>query len=170
MKTQAELDARATAFVKNMLDGIGQVTDLGDGLLHVTEKPPEIEPPPGVSFADKPMRRFKGSEVSVTVIIDGEPQSSIGPFIDLKTEVLNNAYLGEISTRYDSLFKGCVMSMELKLESNDGFNRLLQGAWSVRTRSGAWLVKGKGPTRRYSTNVLAEREVQRRRKAKGGRR
>jgi len=108
------------------------------------------------------------SEVQVQVFIDGKPAEHLGPFIHLETEVRDNAYLGETSTRYDSLFKGRVMSLELKLESKDGFNRLLQGAWSVRTRSGAWLVKGKGPTRRYSTKALAEREVQRRRKAKGG--
>lgn len=31
------------------------------------------------------------------------------------------------------------------------------GAYISRTRSGAWLVKGRGPTRRYSTMKLAGR-------------
>ena len=107
------------------------------------------------------------AEIQIQVFIDGTPAERLGPFITLDTEVRDNEYLGETSTRYDSIFKG-KMSLEFKLENKDGFNRLLQGAWSVRTRSGAWLVKGKGPTRRYSTKALAEREVQRRRKAKGG--
>lgn len=106
------------------------------------------------------------SEVSVKVFIDGKPAERLGPFITLETEVRDNEYLGETSTRYDSPFKG-KMSLEFKLENKDGFNRLLHGAWSVRTRSGAWLVKGKGPTRRYSTKALAEREVQRRRQPRG---
>mgnify|MGYP006920579020 CR=1 FL=1 len=56
----------------------------------------------------------------------------------------------------------------MTLEFKDWLNRFLCGAWSVRTRSGAWLVKGIGPTRRYSTAALAEREVQRRRRARNG--
>lgn len=106
------------------------------------------------------------SEIQVQVFIDNVPAERLGPFITLETEVRDNEYLGETSTGYDSIFKG-KMSLEFKLENKDGFNRLLHGAWSVRTRSGAWLVKGKGPTRRYSTKALAEREVQRRRQPRG---
>ena len=102
-------------------------------------------------------------EIQVQVFIDGQPAERLGPFITLETEVRDNEYLGEVSARYDSIFKG-TMTLEFK----DWLNRFLCGAWSVRTRSGAWLVKGIGPTRRYSTAALAEREVQRRRRARNG--
>ena len=107
-------------------------------------------------------------DIQVQVFIDGKPAERIGPFITLETDVRDNEYLGEVSARYDSIYKG-TMTLEFKLENKDGLNRFLYGAWSVRTRSGAWLVKGKGPTRRYSTKALAEREVQRRRRARKGR-
>jgi hypothetical protein len=99
--------------------------------------------------------------------IDGKPAERLGPFIDFEIEVCDNVYLGEVTTNYDSLFKGVVMKCEWKLTSKHGLRPILDGAWSERTHTGAWLVFGKGPRRRYSTKALAEREVQRRRARKG---
>ena len=45
------------------------------------------------------------SEIQVQVFIDGTPAERLGPFIELETEVRDNAYLGEVTTKYDSLFK-----------------------------------------------------------------
>ncbi len=145
-----------------MLGGIGTVSDLGEGLLQVTEQPPEIELPPNVTWHDR-KDRLKGREVSVQLIIDGKPQANIGP-ITIDTEIKLNDYLGETTTDFDSVFKGCVIKLEGKVTSKHGLRPLLEGSWSERTRTGAWLVFGKGPRRRYSTKALAEREVQRRRK------
>lgn len=52
--------------------------------------------------------------------------------------------------------------VNLKLHGRGGFNRLLRIAWVERTHTGAWLVCGRGPTRRYSTRALAERAADRR--------
>ena len=38
------------------------------------------------------------------------------------------------------------------------------GPWLHRTRSGAWIVKGRGPTCRYSTYALAARAAKARRR------
>jgi hypothetical protein len=167
MRSQAELDALGTAFVKDMLAGIGEVSDLGGGLLQVTEKPPESDLQPNVTWNDR-KDRLKGHDVSVQLFIDGKPAERLGPFVSIEAELRDNDYLGKTTTKYNSIFKGCVMKCEWKLTSKHGLRPLLEGAWSERTRTGAWLVFGKGPRRRYSTKALAEREVQRRRRARNG--
>lgn len=130
MRSRAELDAHATAFVKDMLAGIGQVTDLGDGLLQVTEKPPEIEPPPNMRFADiKPgdrMRRLKGREVGqVRVFIDGAEQTldRTLPLMDLEVDCRKNEYLGNTTTRFNGSFKGGMIKLEFKVTTRATLRR-----------------------------------------------
>lgn len=118
-----------------------------------------------------PVPCLKGQEVSITVFRDGQPVDTIKPLsvdeITTSEHLLADVeYLGETSTLFDDVFKGVKLDLEWRVTSKHGLRPLLEGSWSERTRTGAWLVLGKGPRRRYSTKALAEREVQRRRRSR----
>lgn len=66
-----------------------------------------------------PDQRIKGQEVFVAVIIDGQLETRIDAVqsatITPKFEKLEEDYIGETTTRYDEIYKGVDVSLELHL-------------------------------------------------------
>ena len=58
--------------------------------------------------------RLKGQEVFIFIVIDNKVEDKLGPFTDmditLRKEILEAEYLGETTTAYDSVFKGCQLN------------------------------------------------------------
>jgi len=127
--------------------------------------------------------RLKGREVSIEVFIDGQP-SGFKPGsidVDVQTEVVESWDLEDNKVNFDSVFKGCRIELTGQVEGT-GFREFIervvatakvdQPAFDVvtgiamatlsRTHTGAWLVKGGGPTRRYRTRELARKAAVRR--------
>ena len=69
---------------------------------------------------------IKGQEVVVTIVANGEIQSSTTDIkscdFEFMTDLLTRSYLGQTSDQYDEVFKGFKVSLELNLENQDGFN------------------------------------------------
>ena len=61
-------------------------------------------------------RRLKGQEVFISIVVDNKEEDKIGPFLDLdvtlRKEVLEAEYLGETTTAFDSVFKGCQLALK----------------------------------------------------------
>lgn len=60
--------------------------------------------------------RLKGQEIYVFVVIDDKLEDRLGPFLDLdvtlRKEVIEAEYLGETTTAFDSVFKGCQLALK----------------------------------------------------------
>lgn len=58
--------------------------------------------------------KLKGQEVFLICVVDGKANDKIGPFLDLdvtlRKEVLEGEYLGESTTYFDSVFRGCQLA------------------------------------------------------------
>ncbi len=98
--------------------------------------------------------------------------------LDIETSLTEN-YLGGSAVEYDSVFKGCKIEMQGQVDGH-GWSDFIEQIRAtsppvmpdvhievpsptvVRTRSGFWLLKGCGPTRRYRTKSLALRAGDRR--------
>ena len=61
-------------------------------------------------------RRLKGQEVFVSIIVDNKEVDKFGPFLDLdvtlRLEVLEADYLGETTTAFDNVFRGCQLALK----------------------------------------------------------
>ena len=71
----------------------------------------------------------KGQEVVVTIVADGQIQASITDIksadFEFMVDMITRSYLGQTSDRYDEVFKGFKVSLELNIESQDVF-KLIQ--------------------------------------------
>lgn len=60
------------------------------------------------------LSKLKGQEIKLVCSIDGKAEDRIGPFLDLdvtlRKEVLEGEYLGESTTYFDTVFRGCQLS------------------------------------------------------------
>jgi len=70
-------------------------------------------------------QRIKGQEVEVLMVVNGAAQDTITDVrsfeITLKTELLEEGYLGETTNRYDEIFKGISGKLDLHFENQDIF-------------------------------------------------
>lgn len=61
-------------------------------------------------------QRLKGQEIFVFLVIDDKVEDKLGPFLDLdithRKEVLEAEYVGETTTAFDSVFKGCQLALK----------------------------------------------------------
>lgn len=61
-------------------------------------------------------RRLKGQEVFVSIIVDNKEVDKFGPMLDLdvtlRLEVIEGDYLGETTTSYDNVFRGCQLALK----------------------------------------------------------
>ena len=71
----------------------------------------------------------KGQEVVVTIVADGQIQASITDIksadFEFMVDMITRSYLGQTSDRYEEVFKGFKVSLELNIESQDVF-KLIQ--------------------------------------------
>jgi hypothetical protein len=67
--------------------------------------------------------RIKGQECQIIIVVNGTPLSTITDVrnfeVTLKTELLQEGYLGETSDRYDEILKGLSFRGELHAENQD---------------------------------------------------
>lgn len=121
--------------------------------------------------------RTASQEVRVDIFRDGVLKDRLNlnscVTLDIETSLTEN-YLGGITVEYDSIFKGCKIEMQGQVDG-PGWSDFIEQIRAksapvmpevhiefpfpivVRTRSGFWLLKGCGPTRRYRTKALALR-------------
>lgn len=70
-------------------------------------------------------QRIKGQEVELILVVNGAPQTDttdVRSFeVALKTEMLEEGYLGETTNRYDEVFKGVRGRIELNFENQSIF-------------------------------------------------
>lgn len=73
-----------------------------------------------------PSNRIRGQEVSVLLVVDGTPQSSLTNVqnfeVMLEMEKQEEAYLGETSNRFDEIYKGVSFKMDVHNSDPDLFN------------------------------------------------
>lgn len=71
-------------------------------------------------------QRIKGQEVSITIVADSQPLTTITDVrsfeMSWQLEVLKEGYLGETSDRRDSIFRGIKGKLDLHIENADIFN------------------------------------------------
>jgi len=67
------------------------------------------------------MQRVKGQEIFLNVVVDNKIDDKIGPFLDLeitfRKEILEGEYLGQTTTFFDDVFKGCMGKAKYHLRS-----------------------------------------------------
>lgn len=67
-----------------------------------------------------PLPRIKGHEISAQVFVNNERVGCLGPFmsldVEVKQEALAEEYLGDVSRKFDSVFKGTHIEFTGKLE------------------------------------------------------
>ncbi len=60
--------------------------------------------------------KLKGQEINCIVVVNGKQEDKVGPWLDLdvtlRKEVLEADYLGETTTDFDSVFRGCQLTMK----------------------------------------------------------
>ncbi len=60
-------------------------------------------------------QRIKGQEVTVIMSIDNKVDDKVGPFTDmtatLRKEIIEGEYLGQTTTFFDDVFKGCMIEL-----------------------------------------------------------
>lgn len=65
--------------------------------------------------------RIKGQEISLLIVTNGQVEAELNDIRSLtitpRFDLLEENYLGETSTRYDEIFKGCSFDMELHYET-----------------------------------------------------
>lgn len=71
-------------------------------------------------------QRIKGQEVEVILVVNGVAQATttdVKSFdFTFQTELLKEGYLGEVSDRYDTIYRGIKGKMELHFENEDIFS------------------------------------------------
>ncbi len=69
---------------------------------------------------------LKGQEVVVTIVADGQIQASITDVksadFEFMLDLVTRSYLGQTSDRYDEVFKGFKVSLELNVETQEIFS------------------------------------------------
>lgn len=87
------------------------------------------------------LSKLKGQEVFLICIVDGKANDKIGPFLDLDVtltkEVLEGEYLGESTTYFDSVFRGCRMSAKAHMRGAHWLKIIDQDIRRARHASGA---------------------------------
>ena len=85
-------------------------------------------------------QRIKGQEVSVLLLLNGEPQSSTNAVrsfsVEQQVEVTSEGYLGESTNRRDEVYNGVSGSLELHMDDPDVFD-VVQAIINRATRSTA---------------------------------
>lgn len=86
------------------------------------------------------IQKLKGQEVFVIVVIDGKANDRIGPFLDLdvtlRKEVLEGEYIGESTTYFDSVFRGCQLAAKGHLRGAHWLKLIDQDIRRARHMSG----------------------------------
>lgn len=86
------------------------------------------------------LSKLKGQEVFLICVIDGKANDKIGPFLDLDVtltkEVLEGEYLGESTTYFDSVFRGCRMSAKAHMRGAQWLKLIDQDVRRARHASG----------------------------------
>ena len=63
-----------------------------------------------------PINKLKGQDIQVVCVVDDKAEDRIGPWLDmdvtLRKEVLEGEYLGETTTYFDSVFRGCQITLK----------------------------------------------------------
>lgn len=71
-------------------------------------------------------QRIKGQEVEIVLLVDGDARTNLTFARSLefafKTEMLQEAYLGDTTDRYDTIFKGIRGRIEFHLDNAELFN------------------------------------------------
>ena len=87
------------------------------------------------------LQRLKGQEVFLICVVDGKANDKIGPFLDLdvtlRKEVLEGEYLGETTTYFDSVFRGCQLSAKAHMRGATWLKIINQDILRARHASGA---------------------------------
>lgn len=85
--------------------------------------------------------RLKGQEIYVFVVVDDKVEDRLGPFLDLdvtlRMEVLEAEYLGETTTAFDSVFKGCQLAMKGHMRGAHWLKLIDQDVRRARYMTGA---------------------------------
>lgn len=72
-----------------------------------------------------PDQRIKGQEVVMSIIVDGQLETRIDSIqsaeITLRFDKLEEDYLGETTTRYDEIYKGIDISIDMHLTNQQAF-------------------------------------------------
>lgn len=66
-------------------------------------------------------QRIKGQEVFIIMSIDNKVDDKVGPFTDmtvtLRKEIIEGEYLGQTTTFFDDVFKGCMIELTYHMRS-----------------------------------------------------
>ena len=67
--------------------------------------------------------RIRGQEVEVSIIVNGQVEERLGPFtnveVQLRQEIAEQEYLGETTTAFDEVFKGAVLTLEGRVQTEN---------------------------------------------------
>lgn len=75
------------------------------------------------------IQRLTGREVSMTIHVDGEPPREVGPLTIDNLTIDFERDLGEVSTKFDKVFKDCRVTLKLETPAGEmaGWRALLAG-------------------------------------------
>ncbi len=64
-------------------------------------------------------QRIKGQEIFIIISVDNKVNDKVGPFTDmtatLRKEIIEGEYLGQTTTFFDDVFKGCMIELTYHL-------------------------------------------------------
>jgi hypothetical protein len=87
--------------------------------------------------------RLKGQEIYVFIVIDDKLEDRLGPFLDLdvtlRKEVIEAEYLGESTTAFDSVFKGCQLALKGHMRGAHWLKMIDQDVRRARNMTGGVL-------------------------------
>lgn len=73
-------------------------------------------------------QRLKGQDTIVTILKDGDLQARISAIqsceVSFDLDLLEEDYLGEVASRFDSIFKGCTVRISIHHENRQGIDMI----------------------------------------------
>lgn len=67
------------------------------------------------------MQRVKGQEIFLRLVVNNKVNDQIGPFLDLEVElrkeIIEGEYLGQTTTYFDDVFKGCQLKAKYHMRN-----------------------------------------------------
>lgn len=87
------------------------------------------------------MQRVKGQEIFIIPIVNAKNDDKIGPFLDLeielRKEIIEGEYIGQTTTFFDDVFKGCMLKAKYHMRAAKILKLIDQDIRRARYQTGA---------------------------------